>query len=86
MQNVSIIYLVGFFAVFYFFILRPQKKQQKQRADLISSIKAKDKVVTIGGLYGTVNEVKDKSVILQIAKDVEVEILKTAIAYNLIEE
>lgn len=86
MQTGGIIYLVGIFAVFYFLILRPQKKQQKERASLISSIKVDDKVVTIGGLFGTVKEVKDKSIILQISNDVNVEMLKTAIAYNQIEE
>lgn len=86
MQTGTIVYLAGFFAVFYFFILRPQQRQQKKRSNLIAAIKADDKVVTIGGLYGTVKEVKEKSIILEISKDVEVEILKTAIAYNLVEE
>jgi preprotein translocase subunit YajC len=72
--------LAIFVVIFYFFIIRPQKKRQKQQDNLISSIGKGDQVVTIGGFYGTVHEVRDDSFVLELAKDVRVRILKSAVS------
>lgn len=72
--------LTIFVLIFYFFIIRPQKKRQKQQDALINSITKGDQVVTIGGFFGTVQELRDDSVIIELAKDVRVRILKTAIS------
>jgi len=72
--------LAIFVVIFYFFIIRPQKKRQKQQDTLITSITKGDQVVTIGGFFGTIQEVRDDSFVIELAKDVRARILKTAIA------
>ena len=74
-----ILYFVVFFGIMYFLMIRPQQKQAKQRQALLSSIRVKDLVITAGGIYGKITKVKDKSIILQIADKVEVEVSKTGI-------
>lgn len=72
--------LVIFVVIFYFFIIRPQKKRQRQHDDLISSLGRGDQVVTAGGFWGIVREVKDDSIILEIADGVKARVLKSSIA------
>lgn len=72
--------LVLLFVVFYFLILRPQQKRQKDHRLLIESIKQNDALITIGGMHGKVVKVKDDTIILRIAEKVEVEYEKSAIA------
>ncbi len=67
------------FAIFYFMIIRPQKKQANQRKSMIEAIKRGDKIVTSGGMFGTVKDVKADRVVLTIAEGVKVEVAKTAI-------
>lgn len=73
--------LLGFLAIFWFFLINPQRKKEKQRQDLINSLEKGDKVVTLGGIYGTVSQVKDRSFLLQIAEGVEIEVAKSSIGY-----
>ncbi len=54
------------FAVFYFLLIRPQQKKQKQRTLMLNQIKKGDKVTTIGGLHGTVVELTDDTVVLRV--------------------
>lgn len=75
-----ILYFVVFFGIMYFLMIRPQQKQQKQRLALLSSLRVKDKVITTGGIYGKIVKVKDKSVVVQIADKVEIEVAKSGIA------
>jgi preprotein translocase subunit YajC len=72
--------LAIFVVIFYFFIIRPQRKRQKQQDTLITSITRGDQVVTIGGFFGTIQEVREDSFVIELAKDVRVRILKTAIS------
>lgn len=67
------------FAIFYFMIIRPQKKQQDERKAMIEAIKRGDKVVTSGGIFATVKDVKADRVIVTIADGVKVEVAKSAI-------
>jgi len=55
--------LLLFIVIFYFLLIRPQKKRQKQHQDMLNSIKRGDMVVTAGGIYGTVKDIKDDSFI-----------------------
>ena len=66
--------------IFYFLLWRPQKKQQKQRADLLGSLKKGQKIVTIGGVYGEIIELDDEKVKLQVADKVEMTFARSAIA------
>ena len=74
------------FAIFYFLLIRPQQKRQKQaqleRETMLKALKAGDKVVTSGGIYGTVVQVKEKdeTVLLRIAQSVSIEAEKSSIA------
>ncbi len=66
--------------VFYFLIIRPQNKKQKETQAMLSSIKKNDKVVTIGGLRGVVHAVKDDAIVLRVDDEVKIEFNKSAIA------
>jgi len=72
--------LVIFVVIFYFFIIRPQKKRQKQHDELIASLGRGDQVVTAGGFWGIVREVKDDSIIIEIADGVKTRVMKSSIA------
>lgn len=76
----NIILLVGIMVVFYFFMIRPQMKRQKEARKFRDSIKKGDSVITLGGVYAKVVEVKeDDIVIIEIADNVNVKVHKSAI-------
>jgi preprotein translocase subunit YajC len=79
MQLQPIIVLVLFFVVFYFLLIRPQQKRQKQTAQMQASIAKGDKVVTIGGLHGTVDQVEDNRVVLKCNGTAKLTFDRTAI-------
>ncbi|MDY3974671.1 preprotein translocase subunit YajC [uncultured Veillonella sp.] len=66
--------------IFYFLLYRPQKKQQKARNELLNNLKRGQKIVTIGGIYGTINELHEDYVMLQVAEKVEMKFARTSIA------
>lgn len=70
------------FVVMYFLLIRPQHKKQKQQQDMISALKKGDRVMTSGGVYGTIVGVKDKDgiLVLQVAKDVRIEVSRANIS------
>ncbi len=67
--------------VFYFLLYRPQKKEQKKRATLLDNLKKGDRVITIGGVYGTITALTDKKVTLRVADRVEVDFVRTAVSH-----
>ena len=71
--------LILVFVVFYFFMIRPQMKKQKEMNNYRSSLKKGDKVVTTGGLYGRVHEVKDNYVMMDAGGDVRLKVDKNAL-------
>ena len=66
-------------AIFYFIVLRPMKRQQQKVQEFREALKAGDRVITSGGLYGQITKVNDNSVQLQIADKVRVEVSRNAI-------
>ena len=66
--------------IFYFLLWRPQKKQQKERASLLGSLKKGQKIVTIGGIYGEIVELDDEKVKVQVSEKVELTFSRTAVA------
>nr|WP_240762006.1 preprotein translocase subunit YajC [Paenibacillus thalictri] len=58
--------LVLMFVVLYFLLIRPQQKKQKTRSSMLSALKKGDKVVTIGGLHGTIAEITDDTIVLRV--------------------
>ena len=72
--------LVFLFVIFYFLIIRPQQKKQKDHTNMVSKLDKNDEVVTAGGVYATVISVGEKTAIIRIAENVKIEIDKTSIA------
>lgn len=66
--------------IFYFLLIRPQQKRQKEQQKMIESIKKGDKVITLSGIHGTVTDMDDKTMVLQIADNVKVRFERSAIA------
>lgn len=75
----SLIFLVLIIVVFYFFMIRPQVKKQKEMTNYRNSLKKGDKVLTNGGIYGKINDVKDTTVTLEIADNVIIKVDKSAV-------
>ena len=65
--------------IFYFMIIRPQQKRAKERQSLLDSVKKGDKIVTVGGLHGTIIGVEEKTLLIQVADDVKLKFEKTSI-------
>ena len=76
---VQLVPILLVFAIFYFIILLPTKRKQKKLEEFLDSLKVGDRVVTTGGIYGSVTKVNDKSVQLQIANNVRVEVARNAV-------
>ena len=71
--------LILIFVVMWLFMIRPQQKRQKELNSFRDSLKKGDKVVTVGGIYGTVLEVNDNKVMLEIDKDVKIKVDKASL-------
>jgi preprotein translocase subunit YajC len=71
--------IILLFGVMYFFMIRPQRKQQKELEAFRSSLKKGDKVVTTGGIFGVVDEVTDKTVLIKVDGDVKLRMDKNSI-------
>ena len=67
------------FVVMWFFMIRPQRKQQKELQAFRDGLKKGDKVVTIGGIYGTVCEIKDTTVLIEVDNNVKIRVSKQAL-------
>ena len=72
--------LVLIFIVFYFFMIRPQARRDKERRAMIEAVKKGDRVVTVGGIHGTVLQVEDASLLVQVDGNVKLRFEKNAIA------
>ena len=73
------IMLALIFVVMWFFMIRPQRKQQKELQNFRDSLKKGDKVVTIGGIFGTVCEIKEDSVLIEVDNNVKIRVSKQAL-------
>ena len=73
------IMLALIFVVMWFFMIRPQRKQQKELQNFRDALKKGDKVVTIGGIYGTVAEIKEDSVLIEVDNNVKIRVSKQAL-------
>lgn len=71
--------LVLMFAVFYFLLIRPQQKRQRERNEMLNSLQKGDKVITIGGLHGTIVELTEERVGLKVADNVRLTFERSAI-------
>jgi preprotein translocase subunit YajC len=79
----NLIFVVLLFGLMYFMLIRPQQQQRKKRDQMLSSLKKGDKVVTLGGIHGTITDMADDSVTLRIADKVEIKLAKSGVGYVL---
>jgi len=71
--------LIVIFGIFYFILIRPQQQKQKKHKLMLDSVQKGDKVVTIGGVYGIIRDIKGDTLTLEIAKDVVINTTRNAI-------
>ena len=71
--------LIGIFVIMWFFMIRPQRKAQKEQQEFLNAMKTGTKVVTAGGIYGTVVEVKENVLIVEIDNGVRIKINKASV-------
>lgn len=76
----SFLPLILIFVVFYFLLIRPQQKQAKQHGQFLRELKSGDKVITKGGIYGTITGLTDSAITLEIAKDIRIKVTRDSIA------
>jgi preprotein translocase subunit YajC len=86
-QNVTfLISLVLMVGIFYFLLIRPQQRRVRQQRDLVDSLGVGDEVVTIGGMFGTIFEMNDESVTLDVGSGTRIRFVKQAIARKFVRE
>ncbi|MFW6148312.1 MAG: preprotein translocase subunit YajC [Atribacterota bacterium] len=71
--------LIIIFAIFYFILIRPQQQRQKKHKEMLESLKVGDKVITIGGIYGVIRDIKGEVFTLEISKDIKINTTRNAI-------
>ena len=71
--------MIAIFVVFYFFMIRPQQKKQKELQKQRDALTKGDKVITAGGIYGTIKEVKETTFLIEISKEVVIKIDKASV-------
>jgi preprotein translocase subunit YajC len=76
----SLVLLALMFGIFYFFLIRPQQVQQKKRKEMLDSLRKGNTVITIGGIYGQIVDVKDDNLVLQIADNVRIRTVRGAVS------
>ena len=82
----SLVFLVLLFVLFYFMLIRPQKRRMEQHRQLVESLGTGDEVVTIGGIFGTVDSMGGEELLLEVAPGTKIRTLKSAVARKVTEE
>ena len=67
------------FGIFYFLVIRPQQAQRRNTQEMLNNLKTGDKVITTGGIYGTVADFRDSVVVLEVAPQVKIEVTRASI-------
>ncbi len=80
----TIIMFGAIFLIFYFMIIRPQQKKSKEREKLLSNLQKGDKIVTSGGLHGTIAGLDEKTALIQVSENVKMKFERSAIATVLV--
>ncbi len=76
----NIFFILAIFVVMYFLMIRPQRKQQRERDAMLAALKKGDKVVVGGGIHGSIIGVEEKTLLVQIADNVKVKVERNAVA------
>ena len=77
---VSFVPIVAMVLIFYFLVIGPANKQRKKTQEMLSALKKGDRVLTTGGIYGTIQGVEPEAVYLKIAENVKVKVARSAIS------
>lgn len=72
--------IAAMFLIMWLMLIRPQRQQQRRHAAMIEALKPGDEIITNGGIYGDVVAIEDDRVVVEIAEDVEIEVVKRAVA------
>jgi len=75
-----IIFLILIFGIFYFLMIRPQRKRQKEHRELVEELKRGDKVITAGGIYGEIESVSDDSVVMKVESGATMRVARNSVA------
>ena len=75
----SLILPIGLVVLFYFFLIRPQSKRQKEQKQMVNDLQKGEEVLTSGGMLGKITNIKDDFITLEIAKDISITMQKTAV-------
>jgi preprotein translocase subunit YajC len=76
----SFLPFIAIIAIFYFLIIRPQNKKQKETQKMLAALKKGDKVVTIGGIHGTIQTVREQTVIVKVDENTKIEFNRNAVS------
>ncbi len=76
----SLLPILFIFGIFYFLLIRPQQKKQKDLLQMIKALKKNDEIITTGGIHGTIVNVKETTVVVRVDDNVKLEISKSAVA------
>jgi len=76
----NMIMIIAIIAIFYFFMIAPQRKREKKIKEFHDALKKGDKVITIGGIHGTIRDIKDDTVILEVTDGVRITVNKSSIS------
>ncbi len=74
-----LLFLVVIFAMFYFVMIRPQRKRQKEQQQMMSSLQKGDKVMTIGGIYGTIDSLSEDSLVIKVEGGTTIRVARNAV-------
>ncbi len=75
----GILWMVVIFAIFYFILIRPQQQQQKKRREMLGQLQKGNQVVTIGGIHGLIKEIREDTVTLRVADNVNIKFARGGI-------
>ena len=77
---ISMLPIILIFVVFYFLLIKPQKKAQEDHKKMIAGLKKNDEVITSGGIHGTIANIKDVTVTLKVDDNVKIDVQKSSIS------
>jgi preprotein translocase subunit YajC len=76
----TIVFLVLIFALFYFLMIRPQRKRQKEHQELVGQLQKGDRVVTAGGIYGVIESISEDSVVIKVESGATMRVARGSVA------
>lgn len=76
---VSVLPFIVIFGVFWFFLIRPQQKKQKEHQAMVSNLQPGDNIITIGGIKGKIVKIKDNNIRLRVSSNVDIDVVKQSI-------